>query len=129
MLYSYINTIYGDTKKISQTVLDIIYEIKNFVDSDTLFDIRLILNELLLNCHKHGNKEDCSKSINLNLEIFDSKVIIEVEDEGKEDWKRPEYNCKDMKASGRGLLLVEKLSDDLKIDRNKIRCKLETPNY
>jgi len=54
------------------------------VSEDVLFEIKVILNELLQNAIKHGNKEDASKSVEVSVGITaDNHVYLIVEDEGE----------------------------------------------
>jgi serine/threonine-protein kinase RsbW len=49
------------------------------------------------------------------------KLTIEVQDEGKGIQYDPgEYNPSDLKSWGRGLVLVNGLSDEFYVDRNRV---------
>lgn len=93
-----------------------------FIDNeDIMFDIKLILNELIANGIFHGNTCLDSKVVNLSLKIKDDKIIIEVKDEGKGiNYDFQSYNPLDLKCCGRGLVLVKGLSDELLINDNRI---------
>ena len=91
------------------------------LDRDLMFDIRVILNELIMNGALHGNECMTSKSVSLTLRMNEDKLMIEVEDEGRGiNYNLKEYNPSDLKSWGRGLVLVNGLSDELYVDRNRI---------
>ncbi|HHX18595.1 MAG TPA: ATP-binding protein [Clostridium sp.] len=91
---------------------------------DILFEVKVILNELIQNAICHGNKNDTIKSVKLNVKIDGDNICIIVEDEGegynfrqllnsiKND--KP-INCDvcDLKESGRGMILVTNLSEKI----------------
>lgn len=89
-------------------------------DEAVLFDIRLILDELVYNGVKHGNEFKEEKKIKIRIEITDDFVKIEVCDEGTGiKCRNKEYNPLDLKDCGRGLVLVKGLSDEFSVDKNK----------
>ena len=48
-----------------------------------MFDIRLILNELIINSVVHGNEFNRNKCVNLCLEVVGNTIRIEVADRRK----------------------------------------------
>lgn len=123
MRYKFEEDIFGDAKIICNKVNRILRELEPLVNEDLRFDIRLILNELLINCHEHGNKYDAKKPIHLNFEANDKEINILVKDEGTGIISRNIANDK-YRTNGRGLLLVENLVDKFQIESNKVRCKI-----
>lgn len=104
----FINNVLSDLKKI-------------IFDKDLMFDMKLILNELIINSVIHGNKLNKNKNVNLILEIDDNLIRIEVLDEGKGiDFDISSYDPKELKCCGRGLLIVNGLCDEVYIDKNKV---------
>lgn len=102
-------------KKVLLKLNDIIY------DKNLMFDIKLILNELIINGVVHGNECDKNKCVSLILEVKDGILKIEVIDEGQGiDFDRNSYDPEELKCCGRGLIIVEGLSDEVYIDRNRI---------
>lgn len=90
-------------------------------DKNIMFDIRLILDELITNGVLHGNKCDRKKCVSLSIKIDSNKVRIEVSDEGKGFiYDKGAYNPLELKCSGRGLVIVEGLSDEFYVHNNKI---------
>lgn len=90
-------------------------------DESLLFDIRLILSELIVNSALHGNNCDTDKFIKLLLEVHDKHIRIEVVDEGCGFiYDKNQYNPLELKCCGRGLVIVDGLSDEFYVDKNKV---------
>ena len=119
--------------KYSGVVCSDLDMIKNFVDevlnkigkliknNDTMFDIKLILNELVINGVFHGNSCISSKCVKLSLELKENKITIQVEDEGTGvDFDFNTYDPTELNCGGRGLVLVNGLSDEFYIQKNKV---------
>lgn len=123
MQYKFEEDIFGDTKIICSKVNKILRELEPLINEDLRFDIRLILNELLINCHEHGNKYDEKKPIHLNFEANEEEINILVKDQGtgivSNNIAKDKY-----RTNGRGLILVENLVDKMHIENNKVRCKI-----
>jgi serine/threonine-protein kinase RsbW len=74
------------------------------------FEVRLALEEALVNALKHGNRGDWRKHVSVQWEVSAHHVLLAVEDQGHgfdpagvPDPLAPENLCK---LSGRGLLLM-----------------------
>ncbi|MBC7088564.1 MAG: ATP-binding protein [Tissierellales bacterium] len=106
--------------------------IKSFIDrtvktlnciisnKDILFDIKVILNELIVNGALHGNECMKEKCVNLTIKVDNDMLTIEVEDEGSGIiYNFDEYNPSDFKSWGRGLVLVKGLSDEFRVENNR----------
>ncbi len=92
-------------------------------DENLFFDVKLILNELIVNGVIHGNCKDKTKNIQIKLELKENELIIEVTDEGLGFcYDKNAYNPMDLKCSGRGLVLVDGLSDEFYVEKNKAVC-------
>jgi serine/threonine-protein kinase RsbW len=106
-----------------------------------LFELRVILNEILLNAIKHGNKEDVSKFVNITASVTKSGyVCLIVEDEGN----GYDYKCRctsraaaedgndicSIMESGRGVQIVQSLCDKVKVNTkgNKIEVMKKLRN-
>ncbi len=120
--FQYSGTVNSDLGLIKSFIEGILVDVTGFISNkDTMFDIRLILNELIINGALHGNKCISSKGIKLFLEIKDDQFKVQVEDEGKGvDLNREKYNPDKLSCCGRGLVLVSGLSDELYIEKNKV---------
>lgn len=121
---------------IGVVVKDMISNLKSNVSpimDCTLFELTVILNEILLNAIKHGNKEDENKKVKISSVITeDGFACFIVEDEGcGYDYN---YTCNnyfdcsgiedvfDVMESGRGIFIVKNLCDSIKVNNkgNKI---------
>ncbi|MFA6282195.1 MAG: ATP-binding protein [Candidatus Omnitrophota bacterium] len=106
----------SDLKIIPETTLDIIKQIKSKdISEDDLFDIRLALEEALVNAVKHGNKQSLEKKVFLKIIIHSSNATIEIKDEGKgfdcDSLASPVEDENLKKTCGRGIFLIKKLMD------------------
>lgn len=118
---------------ISQIICSDLCEIQNFLDDIVLklgdiikdeillFDIRLILSELIINSAIHGNKKDKCKKISVKLDVDKKSFRLEVTDEGNGFiFDKGAYDPLELKCSGRGLVIADGLSDEFYIDNNKV---------
>lgn len=112
----------SDLYKVKSILDGIISEVDRIIcDESIIFDVKLILNELIINSIVHGNKQDECKIVNVYLAIQDELIRIEVTDEGTGiDYNIDEYDPMDLKIGGRGLVIVDGLSDELYIEKNKV---------
>jgi serine/threonine-protein kinase RsbW len=103
------------------------------VSDCTLFELRVILNEILINAIRHGNREDETKCIKVEAGISGPGVMfIIVEDEGGGYNFHDTCSCRkpycemadplEMSENGRGIMIVRSLSDSVKVNAkgNKI---------
>lgn len=131
MNYTYQGSICSDLELVKGFVENILRELSKMIDSeDIMFEIRLILNELILNGIFHGNKHVESKQVKIAIKIDEYKIIINVKDEGagiQHDFKS--YDPMELKCKGRGLILVEGLSDELILNKNKVTAIKYLPKY
>lgn len=127
MRYQYEGSFRGDLQEIANLTRYLLFTLEHIeFDEDRLFDVRLILNELLINGFEHGNRRNRNKKIYLSLCADDMGLELSVTDEGT-GIQNSSCNPYDMDCcSGRGLLLVQKLSDTVCIDQNRITAILET---
>lgn len=100
-------------------------QIKQYVtDEDLIFDIKLIIDELVANGAMHGNEWNEAKRVFLKIELDPDELTILVQDEGQGlEYSTDQYDCNEMKCSGRGLVIVEALTDAICYEGNRIRCK------
>jgi len=130
MYYKYKEDIEGGLETINSTVKDIINETKLIInDEDLLFNLRLILNEILINAFEHGNKKDIHKLLHLSLVIDDIELKLKVKDEGDGiSINDKNYRRDKLSSHGRGLLIVESLTDCCQIEDNVVRCIMRRDN-
>ncbi|MFA5271266.1 MAG: ATP-binding protein [Candidatus Omnitrophota bacterium] len=106
----------SDLKIIPQISRDIIKQIKSKnISDDDLFDIRLALEEALVNAIKHGNKGKPSKKVFLKVLIKAHMVSIQIKDEGEgfdsDELTSPLLTKNLKKTRGRGIFLIKNLMD------------------
>ena len=85
------------------------------LSADVYFDIRLCLEEALINAMKYGNDLKKDRPVHLEVEASPEEVRIAVRDEGKGfDFKSIEDCTKEknlLRGSGRGVHLMHRLMD------------------
>ncbi len=92
-------------------------------DESLLFDIRIVLNELIINGVIHGNKCKKEKDVKVTIVVDKEAVSIEVEDEGLGiDYNFDIYDPNRLESYGRGLVIVKGLVDELTIEGNKVKA-------
>lgn len=120
--FEYDGTVCSDLDMVRNFVDEILKKLNYIINNnDIMFDIRLILNELVINGVFHGNNCISSKCVKLSLEVKENKITIQVEDEGhgiEYDFKT--YDPTDLKSCGRGLVIVNGLSDEFYIQKNRV---------
>lgn len=118
----YEGTVCSDLETIKNFIDRTLKSLANIIsDKDIMFDIKIILNELIVNGALHGNQCIVSKCVSLKLEMLDNKLTIEVGDEGKGiDYDMCSYDPSDLKTWGRGLVLVNGLSDEFHVEKNRV---------
>ena len=115
--------VHSDINCVKNIVEEILQNIRDILDENVFFNTKIILNELIINGVLHGNKQDISKSLDINVTISNSCLVIEVTDEGSGIiYKHKSFGDYDYCESGRGLMLVEGLSDKFTIDGNRATC-------
>lgn len=120
--FKYSATVSSDLNIIKTFVEEILVKMNSVINNkDLIFDIRLIINELIINGAFHGNKCIESKCVRLSLELKDKKFFIQVEDEGDGvEFDTSDYDPMTLSCGGRGLILVNGLSDEFYIIKNKV---------
>jgi serine/threonine-protein kinase RsbW len=93
------------------------------------FAVKLILSELLMNAHKHGNSEDHNLPIKVIVSISEDELALEVLDMSirMEDIPiKTDINPDNiLDEHGRGLYLVNAFSDKLTIDNNSVVSRIK----
>ena len=122
MYFSFKGSVCSDLDDIKIIIKNVLGKLENTIkDNDLMFDLKLILNELIINSVIHGNKCNKNKCVRLCLEIVKDTIRIEVSDEGQGiDFDIKTYDPEDLKCCGRGLVIVDGLSDEVYIDNNKV---------
>lgn len=119
----------GDVKNICTVVKDVICFLNTVYgepDECVLFELKVILNELVSNAIKHGIEENADRYVRLAAGVTkNEQLLLMVEDDGQGyDYGKVLKNgdehlfadlC-DMKENGRGLLIVRNLCDKIKFN-------------
>ncbi len=99
-------------------ILDFLNSNISNLSKEDLLDLKLVLNELVINAVIHGNCEDENKIVHIYVEIEPENIIKTIiSDEGKgynyNDLIKKEKNCCSFDENGRGIALVKALIDTL----------------
>ncbi len=110
-------------------ILDYI-TIDHCVCEDVIFEIKVILNELIVNAVQHGNKCNDCKNTYVTFKIIDNYLYVSVMDEGSGfNHTKTALINKDLECvnnlycdHGRGLVIVRELCDKMKFNKcgNKV---------
>ena len=99
------------------------------ISADIYGNILIAALEAANNAILHGNKLDENKFVNIFVRIEDKKLRIKIDDEGKGfDYKNvPDPTAPENieNVNGRGIFLMEKLSDRIEFTRNGATVELE----
>ena len=99
------------------------------LDTESLPDetrhwILMALREALANAIKHGNSQDRSKRVHLEMEVVDRVLKIRIRDEGEgfdpekvDDPLAPENR---FKTSGRGIFYMRTFMDEVRFQRSEV---------
>ncbi len=92
------------------------------VPEETRHWILMALREALANAIKHGNRQDTSKHVHLEMDIVADTLAISIRDEGSGfdpeavgDPLSPENR---LKTSGRGIFYMRTFMDDVRFERS-----------
>ncbi|MDY3005604.1 ATP-binding protein [Anaerococcus sp. AGMB00486] len=92
--------------------------IEKSVEDDLIFKIKLILDELIINSYKHGNRCQYDKIIDTIFVLDEDYCLIKVKDEGEGIDYFIENDA--FTDHGRGIKLVYSLAEELIIRDNMI---------
>ncbi|MEN8905797.1 MAG: ATP-binding protein [Clostridiales bacterium] len=122
LVFSVFRDLHGIRKAVHATVNFIKSNYSN-VSDNFIFEVKIILNELLSNSMRYSYRNDlnCIATVIVGI-TFDMKIYIVIKDYGDGfDYMKIFNKCEDIdlcidsiKESGRGILLVKNLSDDIK---------------
>lgn len=117
---------------VGREVKDILHFINNsynrHIEDDILFELRVVLNELMVNAVIHGNKNDSSKHIKISYGITErNNVFFTVEDDGEGyDYKflldgleesTKTIAFENLRDCGRGILIVKGLCEKMEFNQ------------
>jgi len=106
----------SNSNEIKRVVADIENKIKaKGVSHERLFDVNLVLLEILNNAHIHGNEEDEGKIISISYKMNDSFFEAVIEDQGDGfDYEKIIFASQPDKERHRGILFVKALTNEYK---------------
>lgn len=111
---------YEESERVPDFVSDIQEKIN--LEEDTTASLMLLLSEAATNAIVHGNKLDESKTVTIEVIIESDKVISSVHDQGEgfkpENTNDPLAEENLMKAGGRGIFLINEISDSVTYSDN-----------
>ena len=114
-------------RKIEKVIDEISVEFA--IGEDQYGNILIAALEAANNAILHGNKLDEKKDVNVTFSIDENALIIRVEDKGPgfdfEHVPDPTAPENIENVNGRGIFLMEKLSDSIKFERNGAIVELE----
>ncbi len=111
-------TIPSNLSELESVLLDVeAFLAQEGVAYDRAADVIIALSEAITNAIVHGNREDPSKRVFIRVERVPGGILASVRDEGEGFYRAsvPDPLARDamMNASGRGLLIMEALADEI----------------
>ena len=111
-------SIASDLKSIRHAVDEVIGMLHQAgADASDIFDIRLCLEEALINAIKYGNNFDKTKKVLIGFKLKDSSLSLSVKDSGRgynyKDVPDPTTDDNILRGSGRGVFLIKHLMDEV----------------
>jgi len=98
------------------------------VDKSIIFDIRLSVEETVINAIEHGNKNNEKKKVTVSFLIDEEKFDAEIEDEGEGfeqvELQDPTIGKNMLRSHGRGVYLVHRLMDTVEYNKKGNKVKL-----
>ena len=83
MDFEYVKVIKSDLDDIDEAVSFILGKLSSVIrDEELMFNIRIVINEIVINSYEHGNKCNKEKGINLKVCVNMDCIHINVKDEG-----------------------------------------------
>ena len=113
-------------KRASSRLLGALKKLK--LSKETLFDIRLSLEEAVINAMKYGNGFDKNLRVVISYVFSEGRLEITVRDEGKGFDHRatpdPRSGTNILKHGGRGIFLIKNLMDEVKYNDSGNEIKM-----
>jgi serine/threonine-protein kinase RsbW len=116
---------YEESEKVPDFVSDIQKESQ--LNEDTTGSLMLLLSEAVTNAIVHGNKLDEKKPVDVYVEVNEESVISTVKDQGSgfdpHEAKDPLKEENLLKESGRGVFLINEISDEVEYLENGTKIR------
>ncbi|SHH50842.1 serine/threonine-protein kinase RsbW [Anaerosphaera aminiphila DSM 21120] len=122
VIYKFKGSVQSDLNQVKPFIENTLINLeKHICNEELMFDLKLILDELVINGVLHGNRENHRKCVFLNITVNEEAIVIRVKDEGFGiEYDFDAYDFRELKCCGRGLLLVKALTDRLELNNNEI---------
>lgn len=119
----------SDPQYIKQASTRVLHSIKELgLDKDTIFDIKLCLEEAIINAIKYGNKCNKDLTVSISYSFSDGRFEIAIRDQGKGfDYANipdPRSDKNILKHGGRGLFLIRNLMDKVEFNNSGNEIKM-----
>lgn len=119
----------SDPKYIGFASTKILDSLKDLnLDKGILFEVRLSLEEAIINAIKFGNNFNRDLPVSINYSLIGDRLEITVRDRGKGfDYTSipdPTLNNNILKEGGRGLFLIRNLMDEVKFNNSGNEIKM-----
>ncbi|NQT06088.1 MAG: ATP-binding protein [Candidatus Omnitrophica bacterium] len=115
-----------EIRKVSSRIVGLLME--RMVDKALIFDIRLAVEEAIINAIEHGNKRNKRLKVKVSFGIDNERMEITVEDSGSGfDHKGipdPTEDKNVLRSHGRGIYLIHRLMDRIEYNDKGNRIKL-----
>jgi len=116
-------------KAVSAEITSRIEKTKEGISRDTLFDIKLCVEEAVRNAMIHGNRSDKKQHVLVSYEIEADKVRITIEDNGNgfkvRDLPDPTHSDNLYAEGGRGVYIMHRLMDKVQYNQKGNRVTME----
>jgi serine/threonine-protein kinase RsbW len=113
-------------KDASTKVLEYLEDLK--LEKEVVFDIRLCLEEAVINAIKYGNKLDRTVPVAVSANYCDGRLEIRVKDYGNGfeygEIPDPRSDKNILKHGGRGLFLIRNLMDEVEFNDSGNEIKM-----
>ena len=117
----------SDMVSLRGFIAEAMAEVASYIpDRDLQYNIRLIIDELMVNGADHGNAWNRNKRVHLRIDMEPDRMRIAVRDEGDGFYYSPkDFSCTSDSCCGRGLFIVESICRSVEYQGNVIRCLMD----
>ena len=110
--------VHSDLPQVQSTSLQVLEFLKPLALNEAeIFDVRLCLEEALINAMKYGNRLQKELPVELDVQFDDEELRIAIEDRGAGFDVKALEDCTQeknlLKARGRGIFLIRQLMDKI----------------
>lgn len=116
-------------RPVSSRIIHFVEKRKKDISRDTLFDIKLCLEEAIRNAVIHGNKLKKEYTVDISYDIEGNSLKVTVEDKGNgfkvEDLPDPTHKDNLYAEGGRGVYIIHRLMDNLTYNEKGNRVTME----